>query len=182
MTSVTSNSATESIIGANVTLSGLLFRGLDASGAAEFGPGSLSIFNSTGTFLTADYANAILFSDSLTHNSVVYGDLTSISLSFAQPSRYLDELTQDLATIPNPTYSFSTDANLSDLTNGFLTDGSVSVSDCSIGGGVSSAPEPSSLILFAIGGVALMGYGWRRAGGRSHRVGESPDPTSDEGR
>jgi hypothetical protein len=150
MTSTTVNTPTETIIGASVHLSDMHFNGFNSFGEASFGNATLTIANSSGTYLTAAYNNILVGSFPGLDTSVLIGDTSSFALNNGLNSRYINEFGQDLATLPNPNYFLNIGGDLAALTNNFTTDASVSEITDFLGGS-SSIPEPSSLILLLVG-------------------------------
>jgi hypothetical protein len=157
MTVATTRSPGESIIGANLQITGMYFQGIDSTGAADFGGGTLTIFNSAGTFLSSPFDHEALFTDPLTHDSVLFGVADNVTLDFSQPSLYLRELQADLAKVPAPAFSLNLGADLGQATNLFTTDGEATALDCALGGGLERPlPEPSTLVLLSMGGLVLL--------------------------
>ncbi len=156
MTSTTVNTPTETIIGASVELLGMHFTGIDAAGLAHFGDATLRIEDAQGLFFTASYDNVMVGSGFGTSDSILVGTLGNFSFDPTRVSRYDTELMADLAVIPSPTFYLTMDGNLADMTNNFAApgaggqDATVNVTTCPLGGGA-ALPEPSSVLLLAIG-------------------------------
>ena len=160
MTSTTVNTPTETIIGANVNITGMQFTA-GPGGAALFGNATVSISNSSGTYMTYSYNNTQIVTDPSTGNSVLLGNTGSFSLDTSLNSEYINEFSQDLTLIPNPIYSMEISGNLASVTNDYTTNGSILVTTDFLAGGT-TVPEPSSLILLLLGAVCTSVFARRR--------------------
>jgi hypothetical protein len=167
MTSTTVNTPTETIIGANVLLSPMHLQGIDAHGDAKFGNATLSVQNGLGTYLTADYDNIIVATNTTTNTSILTGTIVNEVLNSGLNSKFITELGSDLLSF-SPSFFMETDGNLAALTNNFggapaalvgpPTDGSVNVTSCPNGTTLAISPEPGSFALLGIGGLILLAF------------------------
>jgi hypothetical protein len=168
MTSTSVNTPTETIIGANVSITGLHLLSSDGMGNAAFTGGTFSIASAAGTYLQADYNGVSLSVDPTTGDSILMGLPSNDMLNTGLGSRFVSDLAGSLATGVTPTFELDLGANLAAATSDFTQTATVSVTDCPFGQNyLFPLPEPSSWALLAGGGSILVGIS--RRGRRARR-------------
>ncbi|MGH9359425.1 MAG: PEP-CTERM sorting domain-containing protein [Terriglobia bacterium] len=154
----TSNSVTETIIGAQINIGQMLVLGRSSTipGAFSLSDSFVQITNGSTTFLTATLADTFLMPDTSEpgFDTLLQASLVWDEESQGLGSKYLSEYFND----PDGSDLFF-HTNLLTVTNG-LTLGGQS------GGAVeicSTIPEPSTVVLLGIGLLAVLGGGLRRS-------------------
>jgi hypothetical protein len=139
----------EPVIGANLAIAPLLFHGLNAAtGRYEFGDSTFTLSGTAGVFAQGELTDIGIDPNTFAFTAQVHFDLLSGALD--SPFVQAWEANLDLLTLQTP----SGVLDLLALTQNFTV---VGMSDTDFIVLATSVPEPSSLILLAIGGLALGG-------------------------
>ncbi|HUO10147.1 MAG TPA: PEP-CTERM sorting domain-containing protein [Phycisphaerae bacterium] len=160
-TTVTSNTANETIIGSQISLSGfqLLSSTPDSNGNFDLGDCILSITNGSTVFLDATLSNALLIPD---HSVAGSDSLLQATLLFPSQqaglnSQYLNEFFGNLG--PGTQGVFNMRTSILGATSNLTISGS-STGNLVVG---QSVPEPASVLMLAIGlSGAAAGIGRRK--------------------
>ena len=158
-TTVTSNTANETIIGSQISFSGfqLLSSTRDSNGNYDLGDAVLSITNGSTDFLDATLSNAVLIPDSSVagSDSLLQATLLFPTQQAGLNSRFLNEFFGGLGSLTQGVFNMRTSilGATSNLTISGTSSGSVVVGE--------SVPEPGSALMVVVGLCGVVAGRWR---------------------